>query len=896
MRRGGFVGRGAQLARIEEALRAAESGAPRFVVVGGDGGAGKTRLLEHAASRFEDSGVRVLRGACVELGEGGLPFVPFTGMLRELGVDGLSSLAGDRASMFDTFAGLLERLGAERTTLLVIDDLQWAGGSTRDLLGFLARALRSARILVLVAVRTDALHGGHPLRSFLAELQRLPHVVRLDLPRFDRAETAELIAAVLGERAPEELTDRVFRSSGGNPLFAEELVRTQGTELPESLRDLLLSRFTSLPETTRDAVREASVGGPVVSHELLAEVTRLPEDDLLAALRTARDAQVLVAREDGYAFRHALLREAIAGDLLPAERTRMHRRYAEALDADPALTLPDRFAAEVAFHWYEAGDAERALPALLTAADAAAAVYAHAEECRLLVRALDLWPGSGRPASERGAVQDRALRAGGWAGEDHQVLDLLDRALVEETSPGRTAMLLAHRGMALHSLGRDGALTALDEALRTVADAGPLARARVLDLAGAVLVLRGRPEKAHDTAREAARLAAGLGEEGLVTNAVTTAGMALARLGRHAGALAAFEEAEGIAVRLDDAVLLSRVLLNRADLHGDTGDHPAAIAAARAGLEAARTAGLFRTLGALIGLRLAASLFATGAWDEAETAAADALRRDPAPGFTASLYALRGELALARGETRQARDHLALARDAPYLEAALALRERRRTEARTIIGRALDAPLPPVRAWRLLLLAAGTGDGSRERALRERAAALPSDTPLTAAYAAHFRAESGDASWRHAVAAYDGIGEVYAASQARLRAAEEAAAGNDRKAAADLLRTAAEQCALLGARPLRDEIAVMARAARIDLADGTAAREEPVPLGLTDRETEVLRLITAGRSNRQIAERLFISPKTASVHVSRILAKLGVRTRGEAAAAAHRLGLFPDVR
>ncbi|MFI0355246.1 AAA family ATPase [Actinomadura sp. 9N407] len=905
MERGGFVGRGAQLAVIEEELRAAETGEPRFVLVAGDGGVGKTRLMSQVAEQLAASGVRVLRGSCVELGEDGPPFAPFTGMLRDLGADALGPGAGDRTSMFETFAGLLERLGTERTTLLVIDDLQWAGGSTRDLVGFLARALRSTRVLVLIAVRTDALDARHPLRPFLAELGRLPHVQRMDLPRFDRAETAELIAAVLEERPSEALTDRVFGSSSGNALFAEELVRTQGNELPESLRDLLLRRFTDLPEASQDVVRVASAGGPVVSHELLAKVAHLSEDaqlsenNLLAALRTARDAQVLVPQGDGYAFRHALLREAIAGDLLPAERTRLHRHYAEALNADPALTHPDRFASELAFHWYEAGDAARALPALLAAADAAESVYAHAEEFRMLVRALNLWPEASRPVSERRPLLDRALRAGGWAGQNLQVLDLLDQALVDETSPDRTGMLLAHRGMALHNLNRDGAFTALDEALHAVADAQPLARARVLDLTGAVLMLRDRPQQAHDTAQEAARLAAELGEDSLTANATTTTGTALAQLGRRDEAHAAFDRAEEIASRRNDVVRLARVHLNRADLLGDTGLHAEAIATARTGLEASRSAGLSRTLGALIGLRLATSLASTGRWDEAETAITDALRLDPAPGFAVRLYALRGELALARGDVQIARDHLALARTPPRLEAALALHDRRWDDAHQTITKALESPAAPTQTWPLLLLGARAETQLRrtESPLLERSAALPTDTPLTAAYAAHFLAETGHGPWPDAVAAWDEVGDPYAASQARLRAAETAAAEGDRDAATGLLRTATEQAELLGVHPLREEIAVLAQAARINLTGTKHAHDTSTSTntsGLTERETEVLRLITAGNSNRQIAEQLFISPKTASVHVSRILAKLNVTSRGEAAAAAHRQGLFTD--
>jgi len=217
------------------------------------------------------------------------------------------------------------------------------------------------------------------------------------------------------------------------------------------------------------------------------------------------------------------------------------------------------------------------------------------------------------------------------------------------------------------------------------------------------------------------------------------------------------------------------------------------------------------------------------------------------------------------------------------LAAELALAENDLTEARQAVTELLKTK----DSWPVLLLSVRLEEPAP---LRARAARLPPD--FTTAYAAQLKAHL-DGTWPEAVQAWDALGDPYYASNARLRAAESAIRAGDRETATDLLRTAAAETHRLGAETLHQEVTLVARAARIDLADKPAPANTAAALGLTDRETEVLRLITAGRSNKQIADELFISPKTASVHVSRILAKLNVATRGEAAATAHRLRLFP---
>lgn len=963
----GLLGRQEELAFLGEAARAAQDGDAGMVVVGGEAGIGKTCLLDHHAARAARAGWRVLRGACVELGAEGLPLAAVTTVLRELarepGPDRLTRLlpaarellellpeygtaarvrAGEDggARLFELaelFAVLLRRLGEERPVLLVVDDLHWADRTTRELLGYLARTLRPARVLLLAAYRDDDLGRAHPLPPYLAALERLPGVRRLRLARLTRAEVGELVAGVLGRRPDERLVETVYRRSGGNPFFAEELARASGPAddaLPDTLRDLLLHRVDRLPADAHHTVRLAAVGGPCVPYELLRRTSGLDETALLTTLRAAVDARILLPERDGYRFRHALLREAVLTDLLPAERVRLHRAYAEAIDAAPDLLAPERRAAEEAFHWYGAREPRRALPALLRAAETAEAMHAHAEQAQMLRRALTVWPDDADPGPDRRETWLKAIMASLWAGEDAASLDLTEQALAEagDDRPEETAMLLALRAMALTNVGDREAIACAERAAALAPAGDSPGRARVLDVYGVVLLLFGRPERARAVAADAVRVARAAGDPGTVANALVTLGAALAQRGEHEAGLAALAEGRELARRRGDVVRLTRAELNTADALAWAGRAEEAMAMARAGLGTAQAAGLGRTLGTFLRLSVAGLLLRRGDWDEADRAAAAALEEDPAGGPGALLHALRGEVALLRGETEAARERLSLARalagehpgmplvavSLARLAAEIALRDNRLADARAAVADALPyARDIPFLGWPLLVTAARAEARAHTRAralgepvdeawagrVRELATGLPAPEPLWSAHAAWADAEltppgeDSTARWERVAEAWAAVGDPYAEAYARTRAAEAAALAQHRTRAADLLRRAAELAEPLRAAPLLDEIRMIARRSGVAVPDATgspSADDDPLArLGLTAREIEILRLVTAGRTNRQIAESLVISVKTVSAHVSHILAKLGVATRGEAAALAHRLGVFP---
>ncbi len=952
-----FVGRRAELARYEAALATAAGGTPQLLVLGGDAGVGKSRLLRRLADRAE--GARVLWGPCVELGTEGLPLAPLTAVLRQLvaerGRDELIRLlpsarmllpllpeldeaaqpfTGSQVALqpwiFDVFAALLRRLGEDEPVLLVVDDLQWSDRSTRDLLDLLARTLHRARVLIAAAYRSDDLHSLHPLRPFLAQLQRMPGVHRAELAPFDRAETAALLGERAGAAPDEALVDRIYRRSGGNALFVGELAGAEPgpvpgrSALPESLRDLLLGRVERLPPGARQVVRLAATGGRVVPHGLLAATAGLPEDDLLEALAAADRAGVLVPCADGYAFRTGLVREAVLGDLLPAQRVAAHRRFAQALQDSPELVAPDRRTAELAHHWYGADVPERALPATVRAAETAGRLSARHEQARLLERALRLWdrvPDAAEVAgTDRLGVYATAVSAAKWAGEPLRALELIEEALAEADParvPQRVAMLLAHRGMVLHQLHREGARAALDEALALLPEVTEAAdRARVLDLVGAALTLCGALDRAREATAEAARLAAGLGDAALEINARTTHGWASGLLGAYDEGLATLHRARELAEARGDVLGLVRVQLNLAETQMHLGDHRAAAEAARAGLGHADAVGVGRTLGVLLAARLVTALIAGGHWDDADAAAGVALSLDPVGAMGVPVRLALAETALERGALDAAAEQLGRvtqlmgepAGPSPAqlpvarITAELALRDKRLADARQAVTDVLPAATDPT-AWPLLTaggrIIAHAPPGAREddplpAALRDAAERLPAGSPLWAAHADQFTAEVTDAGldeWLAVVAGWDRLDMPAAATYARLRAAETALAAGDRAAATESLRAAERAAVRLGAGPLLADVRLLARSAGLALQPGvTPAGAGRDGLGLTEREREVLRLVSAGHSNRLIGERLFISAKTVSVHVSNILAKLGVSSRGEAAATAHRMG------
>ncbi|WP_405430431.1 AAA family ATPase [Micromonospora sp. NBC_00617] len=949
-----LVGRQREIAALRDALGRAGKGEPATVLVGGEAGVGKTRLLEEFAAGATAGGVRVLVGQCLELGEAGLPFAPFAAALRAvLRADGAEVFAGyeaefarllpelgrvpagltapstrpltdaPRGYLFDLVAELFQRLADVRPLLLIIEDLHWADRSTRDLIGFLVRAARPGRLLLVCTYRTDELQRGHPLRPFLAELDRARGVERVELGRLDRDGTGAILADLLGGEPAPRAVDDIHDRTQGNPFFIEELAVAGSplgcAALPETLRDLLLARVERLPEPAQRVLRIAAAGGTRFAHGLLAEVAGLPEAELEDALRAAVAAQLVVADPDGdYEFRHALVREAVHDELLPGEHARLHARFAAAIEAQPHLVVAGRAPAEIAHHWYAAHDHPRALVAARVAACAAADRYAYAEQRRLLERALELWElvpdATDLLGMDHLALLEQTLDAAVTAGDFSRAITLTRAGLAEvdaDAAPLRAARLLDQRGRLMALLGKSDGRPELDEAYRLAAG-GPFGVERVRLLADiAAHLVKIDPEQAARVAAEASTDAEALGEE-LVLLPTRIALLCHQRLGDR---LAELGSAEGVAQAAGDTAALVLVKVFQSDVLCELGRYAESAQAAEAGLTEARRVGISRSAGAYLLSNRAEALIALGRWDEAETVCAEAARIDLS-GVTGLHWLQVGaglRLARAHPGAGEMVDRALAFLGRPYLwpnhrlplhelgiEAALAADDKIEAVRAARVAVADDSlPHLPREGWPVLSAAARTaarvGDGELAAAVAALAADLPARHPAARAHAAQVNAllaadDEALPAWRAAVQAWRVDGQQYPLGRALLALAEAAAAAGERDEVSAAVTEAAQIARRLGATPLAETAATLARRVGLRGAGNGGAGADL----LTSREREVLRLVAEGHSNSRIAERLFISPKTASVHVSRIIAKLDVTNRGEAAALARRLGLLAE--
>ncbi len=858
-------------------------------------------------------------------------------------------------ALFEQLLGLFERLTEHVPTLLVLEDLHWADRSTRELFVYLARSLRTASMVLVGTYRSDDLHRRHPLRGLLAELDRSGAVERIDLDRFDRDEVRELISAIVGTEPSAELVDRTYRRSDGNVFFAEELLAVEGqygASMPPTLREIVLARVDALSEAAQSVLRCAAVIGRSADHRLLEAAAGLSHAELLAGTREAVAEHLLVTDGDAlaYRFRHALVREAVEDDLLPGDRVALHTRVAEVLAERPEWFEGGaaQLFAELACHWDAARDAPRALAAALDAARAAEHIYAYGDALEHAELILALWAQVPDAEQRTGMRHVDMLRYAAtqaeMSGSTDRAVDYIRSAIaeVDPVDDAVTAGLLHERfGRYLWMLARSWSdiLEHCREAVRLVPVEPSAARAKVLATLGQQLMLASRSDEAISVCEQAIAVAQEVGEPVIEGHARNSLGATFAAIGRMDEGLAQLHRARELALETESWGDVARAAVNEGGALQTLARDEEALAISLEGAEVARAHGLDRASGAFLRLNASEALRVLGRWDEADEQLREVEGTDPLGIDAWRLAEQRCLLAVGRAQFEAARAEAELmeqligrvgaVRDHLTVERAWVAIAGWSGDEVGALERAVDAMRTPVEDLSLCSdvsidvivegIAAGASVASRTREPEARAAYVQQVRDLGGqlehwvatgrwgggrpgaldALTAHFGAEISRAVGEDDGPVWLAVAERWAGHKmrpreayARFRAAEAFVRGDDRDAAAASARDAYALARDIGWVCVRDAIASLARRARLDLGTANDAVISPADrYGLTARELDVVALVAEGRTNRQIADALFISAKTASVHVSNILAKLGVTNRGEAAAAARRLGL-----
>ncbi len=991
-----FIGRRAELGALRDHARRTRDTGPGMLLLGGDAGIGKSRLVSEFAATLPPGSVYV--GACLQLGGDGLAYAPFTAVLRQLlrergpglfaaaapgGTRELARLLPElgepsggrdenrgtgfepenRGILFEQVLRLLSLSAGDDGVTFVLEDLHWADGATRDLLVFLIRNLELPGVQILATYRSDDLHRAHPLRRLLPELQRVPGVESLHLAPLTLAETGEHATALRGGHAPapHEL-DELYRRTEGVPLFVESLADAPAGhgDVPDLFRDLLLEPLQRFDDTARAVLRTASVGAVSggIDHEVLRRAADLPDPDLEAALHALVDANVLKVHGEGYRFRHALLRDAVHGELLPGPHTRAHLRFARLIDEHPELFPYDRRAAEEAHHYMAARELPRALQAAWWAAVRASDTLAYGEELDMLERVLSLWD---QVPDARDRVQDRTWaevvsRAAGAAveaGRGRRARELADAALAtlpRDPADDRTravkATLLRRRGLARSLSTCGGGITDLvaalelhpphmpgyasllsilareslrhradrvappdQERLRDLRETGHSVRElaeRAIALAegsdatdrcaaadaritlGSLYIGEGDLELGRPLIEEAMRTAAEVSEPSVEARGAGNLGHFLRELGRHEEGLKVLEESLARHEEMGWASVHKTFNhQNRAEIHFELGHLSQA-----------------REICEMI-LRTRAPV-KDRSYVDAVLARSAAAAGDLETALEVSGWSRRGDLPGAQRMNIIQLDLLAkleagLAEGS--VDAVLALSERALEQLELEASRGYTWPLVDVMAEAAARGAESGADEAAARrvmdmAVRVTGAMAVTGSPQRAhrrrvlAYAAGLDGTGPERRlvlWERAVSAWEDTPLVLHLASARLRTARAAVAAGERDRARALVRAAHAAADGHGAAPLAASAADLARRLGVGLTD--EAPTPAAPAGLTARELEVSRLLAAGSTNARIAEELFISAKTASVHVSNILAKLGVPNRATAGARLRDLGL-----
>jgi DNA-binding CsgD family transcriptional regulator/tetratricopeptide (TPR) repeat protein len=958
---GPLVGRDGELRLLDAAYRRAVAGVGSTVLVTGEPGAGKTYLVGRCADRWQAGGALVLSGSCQQYGAEEFAYAPFVAAWARVEVDGergfgalLAGLArlGElpaevgRAWLFDRVAHHLDRLGADRPVVLVVEDLHWADSATLSLTGFLARSAGGRRLLLVGTARSDGadrLGAAEGLLELLSSGQLRP----LPLGPLPPPAARALVLGVLdpgSDAGPvdDRLVDDLAARSGGNPYLAYELATAarQGVAgLPDTLRRVLRRRLHGHGHGAAVAVATVALAGEVPVEVLQAALATVLDRRAAAVVGALIEAGLLEPGHlpGGLRTRHPLLGEVATAELTAGQTRAVHCALAAGWAADRATARTEQRAIGTARHWEAAGESGSALAAWLSAGRSATAAGAYGAAAHAYTRVVDL---AGRPdvpvpvGRDRLAVEaaDALLRVG----DDEQAVRVLRASLAGARIPdpaGRLALLDRLQDCLFSAGQAAAAFTVLEEAAALVPDLPPTREAaRIVAADGSRLMILGRYAEGARRSAGAARLAAELGADDTLAYAWTTEGVCLAAGGDLPAGRARLTAARRLAGACGGLAVEARAAINLCYVLANVGEYAGCVHAGREALARLSTRSLAHTLGAPLYSNTVVALVALGAWDEALALAAHA-EEAGVPARTVGFLALsRARVAALRGQPEPAEAALRTAgSDRPAGEPAfdvehalasvLTLRlQRRPRDALTAARDCLRGSPGGVDHLRLCAEALRTladleAAGGRVRRLDDPAAVRAglleaaatgggtwgTHSPEAAALRLLCTAEAGRLDdpgpqpWEEVARRWDALGLRYDAAYARMRLAEALVTTRRPKLAADPLREAYATAGELAARPLLTAVEAVARRGRVPLPGraGPAVPDRPPdPAGaggadprvdtLTGREHEVLALLCLGRTNRQIARQLVISERTTEVHVSNVMTKLGAGNRVEA--------------
>lgn len=951
VRRVTLIERDDDRAWLESAIGAADEGRGSLLLLTGDAGVGKTRFVEEVVA---DVDVRFLRGAA---SPGAGAYDPMVAALRthlRASPDGLSRCGplrrhlalllpelgeavgeSDRATLFEAVrCGLVAT--AERTTVILLDDLQWSDDTTLDLLAALAPALREMPVVLVAAYRSDEIPRTHRVRWLRDELRRNGALEERTLEPLSSAGTTALAAQTLDAEPAPSLARMLHDRTNGIPFFVEELAAALGASgrlqhgerglelaldadvpLPQTIRDAVLLRASPLSEQARATAEASAVAGTHFDPELLAEIgADAGLDELLAS-------GLLVELESGdTGFRHPLARDALYEDVPWLRRRSLHRQLAS------VLATRGGKGTEIASHWLAAREGSRALDFLILAVDELASVHAYRDAARVGRQALDQWP-EGERGDERIAVLERHARLAELAGELAEAVRAQRDVVGARRAEGAgRALADAERRLAtiydLHG-DRERALAARLVAAEGYAANGlPGEAATERLVAAGYLQSAGSQQRAVELTRQALEEADRAQRIDLRARALGLHGVAQVKGGKFDAGTETIRAGLSLALEHELTLVAAEAYQRLGTAHEIAGDYGSARDALATALGFCETGG-----GAAMEYTclscLAYVLRELGDWDRASDLAVqlrpDGADRDAtlvADGILGAILAFRGDLAAARPllaqclATASRLDVVSMSVDSAaalaWLEELAGDLDAAREHCRFLLERWERSEDHHYAVWGLRWSAcflARHGELGRARACTEALSSIAATTghPDVLAALAHALGETALAEGHvdtaieqigRAAELHEGLEIPFERAQIELRAGAALAAAGERDLALERFRRAHAGARRLGAAPLASQAAeeIKALGEALEPLLGRRAAAEHANAGLSRRELEIVRLVAAGRTNREIAATLVLSTRTIDTHVRNILAKLGCRSRTQAATRAGDLGLL----